>query len=185
MRRSVSRAEDWMDGVSHRITRTRTARATCGPWSSWRCGDGPLCRSPATTIAALRGIPELATPGQISADRLTGMLIKRPASTAQRDQASPAPPPSRQSSGVETSPPPTFRKRLVAAGRQPNSSGAAKRDEAVKPASGNNRPRNGAIVAGALALERFKTVSDCPDLRRSEQNANCHGSRRFWNCYVR
>jgi hypothetical protein len=79
---------------------------------------------------------ELSTPGEISPDRLTSMLIKRPGSPTATRSGTAAPPPTRTSSGVETSPPQTF------AGREDwlpvDKSGAtheAKQDSAVKPAS--------------------------------------------------
>jgi len=76
---------------------------------------------------------ELATPGQISPDRLTGMLIKRPGSTTA--------PPNGQSGGVENSPPRTFANSpstddwLPAEKRE--MTGAAKFDSAVRPTSAN------------------------------------------------
>jgi hypothetical protein len=76
---------------------------------------------------------ELATPGQITPDRLIGMLIRRPNSTATRS-AAPAPP-TGQSSSVETSPQRTFANRedwLPA--EKPSTTAAAKVDSAVKPA---------------------------------------------------
>jgi hypothetical protein len=75
---------------------------------------------------------ELATPGQISPDRLTGMLIKRPSSST-------APPPTRQSSGIEASPQRTFANTpntddwLPA--EKPATTGATKIDSSVQPAS--------------------------------------------------
>src|SRR4029078_505596 len=72
---------------------------------------------------------ELATPGQISPDRLTGMLIRRASSSTSAQ-------PIRKSRSVETTPPPTFAKSnsddwLPA---EPPSTGS-KVDPAVKPAS--------------------------------------------------
>src|SRR4029078_12135397 len=51
---------------------------------------------------------ELATPGQITPDRLTGMLIKPPGYSTPPRSPPPPPPPTTQSSGVETSRPRTF-----------------------------------------------------------------------------
>jgi hypothetical protein len=74
---------------------------------------------------------ELATPGQISPDRLTGMLIRRPTATRSAGSAPP-----QQSGGVETSPQRTFANRedwLPA--EKPSTNAASKVDSAVKPAS--------------------------------------------------
>jgi hypothetical protein len=90
---------------------------------------------------------ELATPGQISPERLTGMLIKRPSSSTATRSAAPAPPPTRQSGGIETSPPRTFADTedwLPA--EKTSTTGAAKRDSAIQPASAtqseNHRERS-------------------------------------------
>jgi hypothetical protein len=75
---------------------------------------------------------ELASPGQLSASRLTGMLINTGVSATATKAASPAPPIRRQSS-TDSPPPPTF-----AAGSPPAAipaADAAGRDEQVKPAS--------------------------------------------------
>jgi septal ring-binding cell division protein DamX len=75
---------------------------------------------------------DLASPGQLSASRLTGMLINTGVSSTATRSASPAPPVRRQSSN-ESAPPPTF-----AAGSppavQPNGDETI-RDDAVKATS--------------------------------------------------
>jgi hypothetical protein len=75
---------------------------------------------------------ELASPGQLSASRLTGMLINTGVSATATKSASPAPPARRQSSN-ESTPPPTF-----AGGSPPAvklNDAATGRDDAVKPTS--------------------------------------------------
>jgi hypothetical protein len=84
---------------------------------------------------------ELASPGTISAERLTAMLVMRPASTATTRPSSPAPPPGKRSSSVDSSPPPTF-VNGVKGWTPPSTSeaaGAMKRDDAVQPASGSQQ----------------------------------------------
>lgn len=79
---------------------------------------------------------ELAMPNAISADRLAGMLIKRPASNTATRPGS-APPPTRTSSGVDSGTPKTFADNWVP-GSTADDKAAVKRDEAVKPASGTD-----------------------------------------------
>jgi hypothetical protein len=75
---------------------------------------------------------ELATPGQISPDRLTGMLIKRQGLTT-------SPPPIRQSGGTENSPPRTFANSTNTddwlPAEKPAMTSATRIDSAVQPAS--------------------------------------------------
>lgn len=87
---------------------------------------------------------ELATPGQISPDKLTGMLIMRPVSTTR--SAAPAQTPSR-SNGADAAPPRTFADAADwLPAEKTSNSGAEKRDRAVQPASAtqfeNNRERS-------------------------------------------
>jgi hypothetical protein len=80
---------------------------------------------------------ELATPGQIDADRLIGMLIKRddPASTATRPFTS-RPPLNRQSQSSAQDAKQTF-----AEGWEPiKTSAQASRDDRVEPASADSQP---------------------------------------------
>jgi hypothetical protein len=83
---------------------------------------------------------ELATPGQVSPDRLAGMLIIRPGSST-------APPLTRQSSGIETPPQKTFKNSenwLPA--EKPSTAGAAKVDSAVQPASATQSKERSVLV---------------------------------------
>jgi hypothetical protein len=76
---------------------------------------------------------EIASPGQLSAGRLTGMLINTGAAATATKAASPAPPARRQSSNTASPPPPTF-----APGSPPSvvaNGNSAVRDDAVKRAS--------------------------------------------------
>jgi hypothetical protein len=88
---------------------------------------------------------ELATPGQISPDRLTGMLIKRPGSSTATRSAAPAPPPTRTSSGIETKPERTFANSPNTdwlPPEKPSLTDAVKLDPAVKPASATQPGEN-------------------------------------------
>ena len=77
---------------------------------------------------------ELASPGQVSAERLTGMLIYSPATSTARKAASPTPPPHRQSSN-DSPPPPTFAEGVPPSLTSVSNKGT--RDDAVRPASGS------------------------------------------------
>jgi hypothetical protein len=89
---------------------------------------------------------ELATPGQISAERLTSMLIKRPGSSTTTRSGTAAPPPTRTSSGVETSAPRTFANQSDwLPVERSTATNELQRDSAVKPASAtseDNRERS-------------------------------------------
>jgi hypothetical protein len=124
----VSGAEDWLKGV---ISRNENSDAVGNLralelLALQRRAFVQIARDYNRRIARYS---ELATPGQISPDRLTGMLIRRPGALAT------APPP-RQSSAMETSPQKTFAKQEdwlpVEKG---TTTGAAKVDSAVQPAS--------------------------------------------------
>jgi hypothetical protein len=75
---------------------------------------------------------DLASPGQLSASRLTGMLINTGVSATATRSASPAPPVRRQSSN-DSPPPPTFAEGSAEAARA--NINAAVQDSAVKQAS--------------------------------------------------
>jgi hypothetical protein len=79
---------------------------------------------------------ELATPGQISPERLASMLIKRAGSSTATRSGNAAPPPTRTSSGLETSPPQTFANQndWLPVEKSTATEGA-KQDSAVRPAS--------------------------------------------------
>jgi hypothetical protein len=82
---------------------------------------------------------ELATPGQISPDRLTGMLIKRPVSSTTQ-------PPIRQSGGVETTGQRTYANAANAEQwlppEKPSLTDGVKVDPAVQPASATQSDDN-------------------------------------------
>jgi hypothetical protein len=80
---------------------------------------------------------ELAMPGALSADNLTGKLIKRPVSNTGTRSGSASPPPTRTSSGVDNETPKTFAngENWIPASAA-ETKGTGKRDDAVKPASG-------------------------------------------------
>jgi hypothetical protein len=82
---------------------------------------------------------ELATPGEIGAERLVGMLIQRDTPSTATRNASPVVPPGRQSRDGSG----TLRQTFAdGEGWEPagqDRSGTAKRDEAVAPASGESR----------------------------------------------
>ncbi len=125
----VSGAEDWLKGVISRNENSDAAGnlRALELLALQRRAFVQIARDYNRRIARYS---ELATPGQISPDRLTGMLIRRPGSSS-------APPPTRQSSGVESSPQRTFANSddwLPV--EKPSTTSAAKIDSAVQPASG-------------------------------------------------
>jgi hypothetical protein len=133
----VSSAEDWLKGV---ISRSENSDAVGNVralelLALQRRAFVQIARDYNRRIARYS---ELATPGQISADRLTGMLIKRPASSTATRSAAPAPPPTRTSSGVDA-PPRTFANTANTddwlPAEKPAATAAAKVDSAVQPAS--------------------------------------------------
>jgi hypothetical protein len=129
---AVTRAEGWLDTVA--AARNDNSDGT----GSLRALELLALRRRAFVQIArdynrrIARYSELASPGQISANRLTGMLINSSTSTTATKPGSSAPPGNRRSSG-ESSPPRTFVK-----GSPPVASPASKtstRDDAVRPAS--------------------------------------------------
>jgi hypothetical protein len=90
---------------------------------------------------------ELATPGEIGADRLIGMLIKRETTAAQRSAA--GPPPNRQSNNSPANRPSTFAQGWEPSGN--SQAGMTIRDSAVEPAAA-------AAIQGDPRLERSLLV---------------------------
>jgi hypothetical protein len=134
----VSSAEDWLKGVISRNENSDSVGnlRALELLALQRRAFVQIARDYNRRIARYS---ELATPGQISPDRLTGMLIRRPASSTATRSAAPAPPPTRTSSGVETSPQRTFANTANTDDwlpvEKPATSAAAKVDSAVQPAS--------------------------------------------------
>jgi hypothetical protein len=129
---AVTRAEEWLDGVA--AARSDNSDGT----GSLRALELLALRRRAFVQIArdynrrIARYAELATPGTLSAERLTGMLIKRPgASTATRSIV-PTPTSSRPPGGTNSTPPRTFVEDWTPA-TTPND--PSKRDEGVKPAS--------------------------------------------------
>jgi hypothetical protein len=144
----VSSAEDWLKGVISRNENSDSVGnlRALELLALERRAFVQIARDYNRRIARYS---ELATPGQISPDRLTGMLIKRPASSTATRSAAPAPPPSRTSSGVETSPQRTFANTdntdwLPA--EKSAASAAAKVDSAVQPASAAQSTERSVLV---------------------------------------
>jgi len=130
---AVTRAEEWLDGV---VSKNESPDA---PGNQRALELLALRRRAFVQIARdynrrIARYTELATPGQISAERLTGMLIKRPVSSATPRSVTPAAPGARPAGSADAGPPRTF-----AEGWEPVSNTASitkpKNDEAVKPAS--------------------------------------------------
>jgi hypothetical protein len=131
----VARDEEWFNGVA--------SRGDPGDGSAIIRQHKLLALSRRAFVQIVRDYnrriarySELAMPNAISADRLAGVLIKRPASNTATRPGS-APPPTRTSSGVDSGTPKTFADNWVP-GSTADDKAAGKRDEAVKPASGTD-----------------------------------------------
>jgi hypothetical protein len=81
---------------------------------------------------------ELATPGDIGADRLIGMLIKRDGAANTATRPATTPPPDRQSQTTSETPQTFEEDWLPAGGTSPP---AMRRDESVEPAAATKRQR--------------------------------------------
>jgi hypothetical protein len=132
---NIASAEDWLKGVaSHSEAADATGNLKALELLALqRRAFVQIARDYNRRIARYS---ELATPGEISPDRLTGMLIKRSGSPTATRSGTAAPPPTRTSSGVEKSRPRTF------AGQEDwlpieksTSTNEVKQDSAVQPAS--------------------------------------------------
>jgi hypothetical protein len=145
----VSSAEDWLKGVISRNENSDSVGnlRALELLALQRRAFVQIARDYNRRIARYS---ELATPGQISPDRLTGMLIKRPAPSTATRSAAPAPPPSRTSSGVETSPQRTFANTANTDNwlppEKPATTAAAKVDSAVQPASAAQSTERSVLV---------------------------------------
>jgi hypothetical protein len=126
---SVTRSEQYLDSVASRGGDGTDSLSALRLLALQRRAFVQIARDYNERIARYS---ELASPGQLSAGRLTGMLINTGTATATK-AASPAPPPHRQSRNATSPPPPTF-----AAGSPPPAipnAASATHDEAVKQAS--------------------------------------------------
>jgi hypothetical protein len=132
---SIASAEDWLKGVASHSAAADAAGnlKALELLALQRRAFVQIARDYNRRIARYS---ELATPGQISPERLTGMLIKRPASPTATRSGTAAPPPTRTSSGVETSPPRTFVNQSDwLPVEKSTTTSAVKQDSAVRPAS--------------------------------------------------
>lgn len=130
---AVTRAENWLDATARNDNSDGTGKLRALELLALR-------RRAFVQIARdynrrIVRYADLATPGQVGADRLVGMLIKRDApSTATRSAAPAAAPNNRQSNNARDAPASTFAEGLAPAGGDRQAT--ATRDEAVSPASG-------------------------------------------------
>ena len=99
---AVTRAEEWVDSVARSDADGTGTLRSLELLALRRRAFVQIARDYNRRIARYS---ELATPGQVSAGRLTGMLIKSTASATATRPASPAPPMNRQSN---SEPPRTF-----------------------------------------------------------------------------
>lgn len=126
---AVTRAEGWVDSVARNDSDGTGTLQALRLLALQRRAFVQIARDYNRRIARYS---ELATPGQVSPERLTGMLIKPSVSATATRSAAPAPPLNRQSGDSTSGPPRTFADEL--------SSGTVDfdtntRDTAVEPAS--------------------------------------------------
>ncbi len=154
---ALTRAEEGLDSAASARTDNTDGTAGLRAWELLALRRRAFVQIARDYNRRISRYAELATPGQVSAEQLTGMLIKRTGSTTATRSASPAPPPSRQSSGAATSPPRTFAEDWTpASNAQTKNNTSAKRDEKVRPAAAATQsPSHGErSIAGAIALNR-------------------------------
>ena len=132
---AVTRAEQWLNAVARNETADGTGTLRALEFLALRRrAFVQIARDYNRRIARYT---ELASPGEIGAERLIGMLIKvESASTATRPSSTGTT--GRQSSNGSGAPPRTF----VEEGWEPagNSAGTVQRDNAIQPASGVSQP---------------------------------------------
>jgi hypothetical protein len=131
---AVARAQDWLDGIAAQRSEASDGTGTLRALELLALRRRAFIQIARDYNRRIARYTELASPGEIGADRLLSMLIKQEGSdsTATRIN-SPAPPSNRQSQTKSTEAPRTF-----AEGWEPlksDSDFATKRDEAVAPAS--------------------------------------------------
>jgi len=132
---AVTRAEEWLDNVAS--ARSENSDGTGSVKASELLA---LCRRAFVQIARdynrrIARYAELAMPGQISAERLAGMLIKRPASSTATRSGTPASGSGRQSTSAESGPPRTFVENWSPSSNATARSSGVKRDDEVQRAS--------------------------------------------------
>jgi hypothetical protein len=132
---AVARAQEWLDGIAAQRSDASDGTGTLRALELLALRRRAFIQIARDYNRRIARYTELASPGEIGADRLLGMLIKQEGgdSTATRNN-SPAPPLNRQSQTKSTAPPRTFAEGwepLKSDGEPP----AAKHDESVAPAS--------------------------------------------------
>ena len=126
---AVTQAEQWTESVAHNDSGGTGTLQALKLLALQRRAFVQIARDYNRRIARYA---ELATPGQVSTERLTNMLINSNGSSTARRPTAPAPPRNRQSSDDST-PPPTFAKG--AASGVNTVSATSNRDDSIRPAS--------------------------------------------------
>jgi hypothetical protein len=129
---AVTRAEEWLNLVAAARNDNADATGTLRALELLALRRRAFVQIARDYNRRIARYTELATPGQIDADRLIGMLIKRDSPSTATRPFMPAAPPNHQSQNINSSPPNTF-----APGWTPSEGGqrASLRDDAVQPAS--------------------------------------------------
>ena len=136
---AVTRAEDWLDSVARASGNNAEAEGNQRALELLALRRRAFVQIARDYNYRIARYAELATPGQVSAERLTGMLINTTTSSTARRPAALAPPRNRQSSDGSV-PQQTFAESSASGVN--TESATTKRDEAVQPASGSEAAAN-------------------------------------------
>jgi hypothetical protein len=132
---AVTRAEEWLNTVAVASSQNSDPTATLRALELLALRRRAFVQIARDYNRRIARYSELATPGQIDADRLIGMLIQRDAASTATRPGSPASPMNRQSRNL-AQPPSTYADgNWAPAG---GSSSGARRDDAVEQASGES-----------------------------------------------
>jgi hypothetical protein len=129
---AVTRAEEWLNMVAAARSDNSDATGTLRALELLALRRRAFVQIARDYNRRIARYSELATPGQIDADRLIGMLIKRESASSATRPFTPAAPLERQSQGPAGAAQSTFAEGWTPSSGRPSNS---TRDEAVQPAS--------------------------------------------------
>lgn len=135
---AVTRAEEWLNQVAAARSNTSDTTGTLRALELLALRRRAFVQIVRDYNRRIARYSELATPGQIDANRLIGMLIKRDSSSTATRPFAPAAPPNRQSQNRTSLPPSTFSEGWAPVGGMRTL--GSTRDEAVQPASAVAQP---------------------------------------------
>ena len=138
---AVSRAEEWLNAIASVRNEDSDGTGTLRALELLALRRRAFVQIARDYNRRIARYSELATPGQVAAERLVGMLILRDGSSTATRTSSPTSPPDRQSSSEGANGQRTFSGGWSPAA--PNTMTGARRDDAVQPTSAEspNAPR--------------------------------------------